>query len=505
MTTLLPNEPKMYVEDALTAVSYAERMIRLADQFRREGNHAAANGAVMMTWNIRENTENAMAILPNLTPEHAALLGRSERQRLSTELNSSYENLNRLGWEHGSTEDQWDECYEQEADWYKCCFEVGLTAHLADAIVARAERQPQTEDNIEIVVDAVGKSYRVAQESMEHVRDNEPPADAPFPQTRQQSMQQAISDCAKLEQLDQQIREKLPAIEQEANNSLGRCHLCGIAVRAEDASAHVQSCVTEAFQRTFGDNGLDSGRGGNGTILISVRADEVRQWMVLAVRPNTSLLQLDQFLRDLWLECCDHISRFVIGGTRYSSRDTGLRDLDQFLRDLWTDHCGHMSRFQTGTPRYSAACQPGPVERYMMYTVQETIRSGGLFRHEYDYDHIYSTSLDLERVAVLPLPYDRLPELIDLPESAEGHTDKFITIVARNLPLENCFTCGEPSRWCYYENPYEHVGSYRLPPYFCDDCAPRNVMLLAMPNSPRAGVSCYDNVHDQPSSPSQDT
>ena len=110
--------------------------------------------------------------------------------------------------------------------------------------------------------------------------------------------------------------------------------------------------------------------------------------------------------------------------------------------------------------------------------------------------------------AVLPAPYDCLPELVGLLESAEGHTDDFITIVARNLPLESCCTCGKPALWCYYENPYAQIprergGSSWLPPYFCDDCAPRNVTLLALRNSPRAGIRCYDDVYDLPIPPSQ--
>ena len=56
-----------------------------------------------------------------------------------------------------------------------------------------------------------------------------------------------------------------------------------------------------------------------------------------------------------------------------------------------------MSRFQISTTRYSA-CAPDPddtrlfdtdlaeaEERHMVYTVEETIRHGEMFRHEYDY------------------------------------------------------------------------------------------------------------------------
>ena len=205
------NETKLHVETALASVSYAERMIRMADEYRREGNHAAANGALMMAWTIRENTEDAMAILPNVTPEHAALLGQSERQRLATELNTAYENLNRLGFEHGSTEDQWDECNEQEAEWYEYCFEVGLAAHLAEATTTLLEGVQQSKDNIEILRDTVGKCYHAAQESMEYAKNNEPPADAPFPQTRQESLERALNYFLKLGILDQQIQKKAEA------------------------------------------------------------------------------------------------------------------------------------------------------------------------------------------------------------------------------------------------------------------------------------------------------
>lgn len=41
-------------------------------------------------------------------------------------------------------------------------------------------------------------------------------------------------------------------------------------------------------------------------------------WMHLSVPVNTTLGDLDQFLRDIWLECCRHLSAFTIEGTRYS-------------------------------------------------------------------------------------------------------------------------------------------------------------------------------------------
>ncbi len=40
-------------------------------------------------------------------------------------------------------------------------------------------------------------------------------------------------------------------------------------------------------------------------------------WMHLEIPASESLFTLDGFLRDIWVECCDHLSAFEIGGTSY--------------------------------------------------------------------------------------------------------------------------------------------------------------------------------------------
>ncbi len=41
-------------------------------------------------------------------------------------------------------------------------------------------------------------------------------------------------------------------------------------------------------------------------------------WMHLEIPASESLFTLDGFLRDIWVECCDHLSGFEIGGTSYA-------------------------------------------------------------------------------------------------------------------------------------------------------------------------------------------
>ena len=44
------------------------------------------------------------------------------------------------------------------------------------------------------------------------------------------------------------------------------------------------------------------------TAYISVRSRDQPHWLELGVRCDTTLNELDKFLRALWLECCGHLS-----------------------------------------------------------------------------------------------------------------------------------------------------------------------------------------------------
>ena len=74
--------------------------------------------------------------------------------------------------------------------------------------------------------------------------------------------------------------------------------------------------------------------------MVWVRSEELRHWVMLIVQPTTSLRQLDQFLRDLWLECCGHMNHFEIGDVRYSACVPG--DPPMFDTDLAEPDKQHM-------------------------------------------------------------------------------------------------------------------------------------------------------------------
>ena len=42
-------------------------------------------------------------------------------------------------------------------------------------------------------------------------------------------------------------------------------------------------------------------------------------WLHIEMNAMATLAELDQFLRDIWLECCGHLSEFTINGIRYET------------------------------------------------------------------------------------------------------------------------------------------------------------------------------------------
>ena len=475
-TTSIPyNEARMCVEDALASANYGEKMIRLADQYRREGNIAAAHAAIMIAWRTRANVENAIASLPRIAPEHAALMEPSERQQLTAELTAASGKLGRFLADEAVSDCMLEDCDPREAEWYMLCLNLGHVAQLARSVAARVDRLPESEALLDMADFAALHCCEDARETIASIREYHPTADGLFPQTYAQTREQAIRDHAEVEDLHCHIRQRLETVRAEAENSPGWCHLCGNVIRAAAAAAHTTSCVMDAVRSRYIARDVDERYARSKPIMLWVRSEQRRHWMMLVVQPTTSLRQLDGFLRDTWLECCGHMSHFGIGDVQYSACVPGPGDPPMFDADL-----------------------AEPDQRHMVHTVEETITTGQRFRHEFDYGD--TTCLDLECVATLPVPYGYLPEFINPPEAATGHCDNFITIVARNQPLEHCFTCGTVAHWRYSENPYVHVppehgGPIVAPPYFCDFCAPDDVTTVVLRNSPRSGVGCYDNTH----------
>lgn len=103
-------------------------------------------------------------------------------------------------------------------------------------------------------------------------------------------------------------------------------------------------------------------------------------WLIIQIKENATLDDLDRFIRDIWVECCGHLSVFEIDGVSYE------REPDD--------------DFGWGEPAKSTN-----------HTLKQVLTTGMIFNYEYDFgstteimvkvlDH-YSAQKQNEKVVIL--------------------------------------------------------------------------------------------------------
>lgn len=86
----------------------------------------------------------------------------------------------------------------------------------------------------------------------------------------------------------------------------GICSLCGHSAAKPQMSRHLVACVPRHDTR------------GPKERLLQLRVEaggDPAYWLYLEARSNATLEQLDALLREVWLECCGHMSAFRLGRT----------------------------------------------------------------------------------------------------------------------------------------------------------------------------------------------
>jgi hypothetical protein len=153
--------------------------------------------------------------------------------------------------------------------------------------------------------------------------------------------------------------------------------------------------------------------------------------------------------------------------------DAKLKDLDSFLRDIWLECCGHLSGFVIGERNYvSSMVDAAYGDKTMDVKIGSVLRLGTNFIHEYDYGT--TTTLALRVVS----------------ERKGEPKDEQIEIMARNEPPKiACSVCGKPATQVCSNCIYDGKG------WLCDKCAKSHKceeeMLLPVVNSPRVGMCAY--------------
>jgi|GEM_PF-246433 len=224
--------------------------------------------------------------------------------------------------------------------------------------------------------------------------------------------------------------EKKPPEEEEALVDPGRCEGCDQVFSKRAIGRHVAAC--EALHAP--GKGKEAPR-----YRLVVESPEMPEyWLQVEAGAATTLRELDRFLRDIWLECCGHLSAFKIAGESFSSTpdDSGWG----FEKE-----------------RSLAAKVSGLVD---------------VPTWKYEYDFGTTTELRVR------------------PAAASAGTAKGLRLLARNLPpVYPCLKCGAPATEICAECRGNNGG------FYCAKCVKKHPcgddMLLPLVNSPRAGECGY--------------
>jgi hypothetical protein len=152
--------------------------------------------------------------------------------------------------------------------------------------------------------------------------------------------------------------------------------------------------------------------------------------------------------------------------------DARLEVLDAFLRNIWLECCGHMSMFTIQGKRYSISPMGEFDDESMEARLSEVLSPGMKFYHEYDFGS--TTHLTLKVVS----------------QEQRRTKGKAIKVLARNEPPQiPCICCGKPATQVCTECIDSDAG------WLCETCVAGHEcgeeMLLPVVNSPRVGVCGY--------------
>ncbi|MDR2622583.1 MAG: hypothetical protein LBC48_08420 [Dysgonamonadaceae bacterium] len=242
--------------------------------------------------------------------------------------------------------------------------------------------------------------------------------------------------------------------------SEGKCLFCDQTFAKGAINRHLQTHLKQreaegAKGKSFLVKIEEDSRGGASPYFLSLWVDG-----------EATMKNIDKFLRDIWLECCGHLSKFSVPQNR-QKRNGGWNFFE--AADL----------LEKGKVKeYEKLMEETSGEVPMSRKVKQVLDAG--LKLEYEYDFGSSTCLILNVVAEYSIK-----------------ADNKIVLLSRNEPPEwLCDLCGkEPAtQICTVHNWDEEA-------MFCNKCAPKHAKqcpdfedYASMPvvNSPRMGVCGYE-------------
>jgi hypothetical protein len=213
----------------------------------------------------------------------------------------------------------------------------------------------------------------------------------------------------------------------------GTCFLCKKEFSKEEMSAHLITCEKKLLSQA-------KSKKEKLFHLCIESKDTPIYWLYVDIPGKHKLSLLDEFLREIWLECCSHLSNFKIKGILYCSQpsdeegpEAKEKSMDIFLEDL----------FSAGD------------------------------KVEYVYDYGTSTELIIHVLSV----------------SEEAALKKVHLVARNNPPVIKCVECGKKADLVCADCLWDDQG------WLCEGCSSSHKCgpdyLLPVVNSPRVGQCAY--------------
>jgi hypothetical protein len=259
-------------------------------------------------------------------------------------------------------------------------------------------------------------------------------------------------------------------------------------------------------------------------------------WMHLEMPASDALADLDGFLRDIWLECCGHLSEFTIGGTSYSTEPEdyfflgGTETVEEeeeeeeelnvdelldsfppeYLNMLPQNILSELRKFQSVDDMI--AYLQGALKSIPKGGHPHTPEEWNEYRSRYFHQQILEALLEMVEDRSLDVPLEKVLKVgqkfsyeydfgsttdltLKVVSEREGFVEDMdednIEVIARNIqPVMLCKVCGKPAKVVVsgYFDVEENA-------YCSKKCVKKSGedtdMLLPVVNSPRVGVCGY--------------
>lgn len=113
----------------------------------------------------------------------------------------------------------------------------------------------------------------------------------------------------------------------------GRCYYCGKELTERTIKRHMKNC--SEMKKIIEDKILNA-KDVRKQFLISIKDKKnVGKYCIyISIDANLKLQHLDKFIRDIWVECCDHLSAFYIDKKEYRSNSDGQLKMNINLKDI---------------------------------------------------------------------------------------------------------------------------------------------------------------------------